>query len=313
MPINSNKSMMHPVYLPFSEEEVNEHFIEINKNNKYDQSDRHRHIDYYRKSISRYNEYTKNNQNRKGKSIRELKFPCQIEKDERFWTTSCLMTIYYSKNRQQEFIKLFKKEYGDQLPTKEIKSWEDCFDENLQLFFEPNLPSPEKYKKWLGENLKKRQFIPYVLDSACNKENLEGPTNVDALLLNPKNGFSVIIEAKVLSDISFSVTYDTMRNQIARSIDVMLEENTGLCNPLDKRDPKKTLFLLVTPRCFKENPQSRFYGYKFNEYKNNPERIITDLPHREPNELKDISKLLGWLTWEDLKEENENCAMWINI
>ena len=238
----------------------------------------------------------------------------QIEKDERFWTTSCLMTIYHSKNRQQELIKLFKKAYGDQPPTEKIKSWEDCFDENLRLFFEPNLPSPEKHKKWLRENLKNRHFIPYVLDSAYKEKNLEGATNVDALLINPKNNFSVIIEAKVLSDISYSVTYDTMRNQIARTIDVMLEENTTLCDPLNNRDPKETLFLLITPRCFQENPQSRFYGYKFNEYKNNPESIRADLPHREPNdELKDISKRLGWLTWEDLNEENKNCCKWLNI
>ena len=318
MSINSKNSMMHPVYLPFSEEEVNEHFAETKKNGKCNQNDRH--INYYSKSINRYSKYMKNNPDRRGKSIKEeLSSPFQLEKDERFWTTSSLMTIYHSKNRQQDFIKLFKKAYGDQPPTEEIKSWENCFDENLRLFFEPNLPSPKKYKQCLKKNLENRQFIPYILDSAYEKknkqeikENLEGPTNVDALLINP-NGFSVIIEAKVLSDISYSVTYDTMRNQIARTIDVMLEKNTKLCDPLDKRDTKETLFLLITPRCFQENPQSRFYGYKFNEYKKNPESIVKDLPHREPNELKDISKRLGWLTWEDLNEENKNCCKWLNM
>jgi len=37
--------------------------------------------------------------------------------------------------------------------------------------------------------------------------------SVYALFLNPKNGFAVIIEAKVLSHIFYEITYDTMRNQ----------------------------------------------------------------------------------------------------
>jgi len=151
----------------------------------------------------------------------------------------------------------------------------------LSLFFEANLPSPRSYKEWLSENIAKSQFIPYVLASAHNKRNLEGATNVDAILLNPGNGFAVIVEAKVLSDISYQITYDVMRNQIARSIDVMLEKNDTLCDPLDKRNPEKALFLLITPKLFKDNPTGRLYGYKFNEYKNNPGSLARDLPHRK--------------------------------
>ena len=50
------------------------------------------------------------------------------------------------------------------------------------------------------------------------------------MLIN-ENGFSVLIEAKVMSDISCDVTYDSMRNQLARIIDVMLvnkEKGSGL-------------------------------------------------------------------------------------
>lgn len=129
--------------------------------------------------------------------------------------------------------------------------------------------------------------------------------------MNPKNGFAVIIEAKVLSDISYEITYDTMRNQIARNIDVMLESNKELCDPLNKRDPDKTLFLLVTPKLFKDNPSSRLYGYKFNKYKTNPKSLSADLPHRKNCDWQNISSRLGWLTWEDFKSVNRNCCLWL--
>jgi hypothetical protein len=144
-----------------------------------------------------------------------MKDPCQIEKDERFWIAACIMTIFYSQSRRQELTTLFRNAYGDLPPVRGLNSWEECFDEDLHLFCEPRLPSPRSYKEWLLRNRTERQFIPYVLDSADGKVNLEGATNVDAILLNSKNGFAIIIEAKVLSDISYEITYDTMRNQIA--------------------------------------------------------------------------------------------------
>lgn len=141
--------------------------------------------------------------------------------------------------------------------------------------------------------------------------NLEGATNVDAMLMNSKNGFAVIIEAKVLSDISYEITYDTMRNQIARNIDVMLEENKELCHPLSKRDPKKTLFLLITPKLFKDNPSSRLYGYKLSDYKTKPVTLSGDLPHRKNCDWQNVSNRLGWLTWEDFKIVNNDCCRWL--
>jgi len=301
--------MMHPIYLPFTEQELLTHFADVRKNGRCVKNDKH--LELYRNSIKRYIKYLTDNPNRKGKPLKEMRLPCQIEKDERFWIASCMMTIFYSKNRTQELIKLFKKAYGDIPPVRGLESWDECFGEEFHLFFESNLPSPSLYKGWLQKNFTKRQFIPYVLDSAKDKVNLEGATNVDAIVLNSKTGFAVIIEAKVLSDISYETTYDTMRNQIVRNIDVMLEKNNELCHPLDKRDPEKTLFLLITPKLFKDNPSSRLYGYKLNEYKTNPESLSGDLPHRINCDWQNISSRLGWLTWEDIKNVNEDCCRWL--
>ena len=297
---------MHPIYLPFTEQQLLSHFADVRQNGKSTKNAKH--LKYYKDSIQKYNKYLANKPNRLGKSIKEMRKPCQIEKDERFWIATCMMTIFYSQSRRQELTKLFRNAYGDLPPVRGLNTWEECFGEDLHLFFEPNLPSPRSYKEWLLRNLTERQFIPYVLMA---KKKLEGATNVDAILLNSKNGFAVIIEAKVLSDISYDITSDTMRNQIARNIDVMLEKNDELCFPLNKREPEKTLFLLITPKLFKDNPSSRLYGYKIKEYKTDPESLSDDLPHRENCDRQNISSRLGWLTWEDFKSVNKNCCLWL--
>ncbi len=215
--------MLHPVYLLFDRKQLLSH---INQ----------RHLSYYTKSIERYEQYLARHPVRRGQPLRDMREPCQIEKDEKFWIATCMMTMFYSQNRLEELTQIFEKAYG-QGPPINVESWRECFKGPLYLFFEANLPSPISYKKWLLTNLRKRHFIPYVLDSAFRssermKSNLEGSTNVDAIILNAKNGFATIIEAKVLSDISVDVTYDVSRNQIARNIDVMLERNYGLSSDL---------------------------------------------------------------------------------
>ena len=134
-----------------------------------------------------------------------MKSPSKIEKDERFWIATCMMTLFYSPNKLQELIRVFTIAYGS-VPPVDICSWQECFEGDLHLFFETDLPSPKSYKKWLQKNLGKRHFIPYILESAYNKKNLEGATRVDAILLNSENGFTTLIEAKVLSDISVEIT-----------------------------------------------------------------------------------------------------------
>src|SRR5260370_24125769 len=54
-------------------------------------------------------------------------------------------------------------------------------------------------------------------------------------------------EAKVLADASGGIGFDVVRNQIARSIDVMLEPNPNLQEPLTRRRPDRTFFVLITP------------------------------------------------------------------
>jgi hypothetical protein len=305
------KEVLDGTYLPFTEEKLLNHFAEVKSSGKCIRNEKP--LDYYKRSVERYHRYLAGKgRDRRGTPLKETKKPCQIEKDERFWVASCMMTIFYDERRLQLLQQLFTRAFGEDPPLAGLDSWQKCLEGKLGLFFEPTLPSPSSYTSWLSKNLLKQHFIPYVLDGAFEKKHLEKATHLDALLINPRNGFAVVVEAKVLSDISYDVIYDASRNQMARIIDSMLNENKSRCEPLSKRDPERTLFLLVTPEMFKRNPSSRLYGYKFTDYKKNPTSLAADIPHRKNANWDDVSQKLGWLTWEDFHRVNPNCCSWLS-
>ncbi|MFW9809570.1 MAG: hypothetical protein ACFFE6_09340 [Candidatus Thorarchaeota archaeon] len=303
-------NVLESTYLPFTESQLLRHFAKIKSRGKCISNEKH--LSYYKDSIQRHLEFLADNPDKRGMSLSKMQKPCQIEKDERFWTASCMMTMFYDERRLQMLQKLFIEAFGETPPLTGLDSWRECLTGDLELFFEATLPSPASYKAWLRQNLNRRQFIPHIIDSAYGKKNLEGPTHIDALLINPGNGFSVLVEAKVLSDMSYQITYDITRNQMARIIDVMLEDNSPLCEPLCRRDPEKTLFLLLTPEIFKINPSRRLYGCKFNDYKRNQESLAADLPHRNNLNWLTIRRKLGWLTWEDFHRTSKDCCPWLS-
>lgn len=298
-------SKLHEIYLPFSEEQLSEHFEHSNKRKEW--------IEKYKRSINNYRNQVTNRNNKESR---------QIEKDETFWTASTLMTIYHCPdfigNLKSLLIKIFKVNP----PIPQISSWNVLLGEkdNWKLYLEVPLPAPKEYKIYLKNNISKNQFIPYIVESAkhkinnVNRENLEGSTHVDALLINIQNGFSILFEAKVLSDISYGITYDSKRNQMIRNLDVMLEKYEGKDSILGKRDPNKTLFILLTPEIYSIKPYSRLYAYKYFEYKEDPNNLIKELPHRQDLDLEkanNLSARVGWLTWEDFKKVNPNCCKWL--
>lgn len=306
--MNNLTQKLHDIYLPFGEDVLKEHFIANEEGTNLD-----KHISYYKESIERYKEF----EDRRGIERGEIKKIRQIEKDEKFWTASTFLTLFDSPTQNGDLIKMLERAYGQTPPLKNFENWAECLEGKLHVYFEPGLSSPKSYRDWLKDNFE--HLIPYVIKHARDKEgkfktNLEGTTYVDALILNADNGFAVVIEAKVLSDISYDITYDMTRNQIIRNVDVMLDANHNLREPLNKRKPENSLFLLVTPEIFKANPHTRFYGYKYLDYKNNPSTIAKALPHREldSEQSKDLSNRIGWTTWERLREINNNCCKWLS-
>ncbi len=271
------EDVLDPIYLPFSAATLAKHFAPVGVSGNTSED----YLRYYQESADRYRTFLLTDAGQKPLPLTSLRAPCQIEKDERFWTAACWLHIFYAPNRVETLTRLMTDCFGSQPPVATLRSWEECFEGDLRLYFEAHLPSPVSYKRWLRENLRQRNLIPYVLRAATRTGNrdFEGATHVDALLLNASNGFALLVEAKVLSDVSYQVSFDIARNQLARNIDVMLEQNPLLEPPLRDRDPEKSLFLFQSPAMFKTNPHVRLYGWLLQDYKN-PRAIARDLPHR---------------------------------
>lgn len=208
---------------------------------------------------------------------------------------------------------LLEGAFGGTPPIDDIATWNDCISGDMSLVLEAALPSPSLYVNWLREHIGLQHLVPYVLDAArrTSARTLEGPTRVDAVVVNKSNGFSHLVEAKVLSDLSYQVSFDMLRNQLARTIDVMLEPGNGLPFPLSLRRPGRSLCILLSPAAFKRQPSSRLYGWLFAEYSRDPAALERDLPHRSQTDWATVSQRLGWMTFEDIRAQVPEACPWL--
>jgi len=289
-------------YLPFTEDDLRQHFT----------ADAEGQIDYYRKSADRYHKFLAEHQKTAGIPLTKARLSRQIEKDERFWTITALKRVFDDPSRDSILTILLTVMFGAVPPLQGLKSWKDCLSGDLRLYFEACLPSPSSYVTWLRENLHSRQIVPYVLDAAMRESarTLEGATHVDALFVNPSNGFAWLIEAKVLSDVSYSISFDNYRNQIARNIDVMIDNTSQSGAGLDVRSPERSLFALLTPGGFKSCPNSRLYGWLIHEYQTDSSSLQRDLPHRSDMDWDGLSRRIGWFTFEDVERVRPGTCCW---
>ena len=236
--------VLHQTYLPFTADQLREHFAPV-----AGPGERDRHLQYYLTSVEEARKYDELIRRGVRPTRAQTRLGRQMEKDERFWLATALMSLYHADDgidREKVFARLLER--GGLRPPPGFPRWEDALAGALDLFFEVNLPSPARYRAWLRDHLAERTPIPYLKEQAeAPGARLEGTTKADAMLLAPASGVAVIFEAKVLSDISTHVTFDLARNQLARSIDVMLEANPTLPAPLNLRKPERTFLVLLTP------------------------------------------------------------------
>jgi hypothetical protein len=68
--------------------------------------------------------------------------PCQIEKDERFWTATVLMKLIKAPNRVEVLGALLSRAFGSRPPLAMFDDWQLCLTGDLQLALEASLPSP---------------------------------------------------------------------------------------------------------------------------------------------------------------------------
>ena len=299
---------MHDTYLPFTEQQLLPHFAEVAGG-----GDAQRHLAYYRSSIQDAKAYQQQLVGT-GTSAPEVAASrgLQVEKDERFWVVTALMSVFHGPDPATVLTTLLSSCLGDVPPFEGADSWADALGSDPKLFFEVNLPSPQAYRDHLAAHLDERVLIPHLRQSASAKgARLEGATKVDAMIVSD-SGFAVLFEAKVLSDVSTTVRYDVLRNQLARNIDVMLEPNPKLSAPLNGRLPDRTCLVLTTPQVFKTHPSSRLYGWLLPAYRTSGAQLLAEhLPHRDPAELADVPPRLGWLTWEDIEAVHPGACPWL--
>jgi hypothetical protein len=307
-------ALLHPTYLPFTADQLRGHFAPVLNAGEPD-----RHLRYYQASVEQADAYADLIARGKRPTPAQTRLGRQMEKDERFWLATALMSLYHqggSSGRPEAFGRLL--ECGGLHPPSPFDRWAGALTSPLELFFEVNLPAPASYRDWLHDHLDERVPIPYLRENAQTAgTRLEGTTKTDALLIAPATGVAIIFEAKVLSDISSHTTFDIARNQLARTIDVMLDENPRLQRPLDQRQPARTFLMLLTPAVLKPSKTSgtggsRLYSWLMPAYQDPGSPMLGQhLPHRDSQQLADVTKRLGWATWEDFNTITPGACPWI--
>ena len=307
--------VLHHTYLPFTADQLREHFAPV-----LAAGERDRHLRYYQASVEEARKHDELIRGGDRPTRAQTRLGRQMEKDERFWLATALMSLYHAdggSGKAELFARLLER--AGLRPPPSFPRWENALAGALELFFEVNLPSPGSYRAWLREHLGDRTPIPYLKEQAeAPGARLEGTTKADAMLLAPATGVAVIFEAKVLSDISTHVTFDLTRNQLARSIDVMLEANPTLPAPLSLRQPERTFLVLLTPaltqpgRAGDAISKSRLYGWLMPAYKDpNSSLLRQHLPHRDGSELAQAAERLGWASWEDCHSVAPGACSWL--
>lgn len=300
--------VIHPTYLPFYRGALRRHFAKVAGSPLPDAR-----LHYYEQSAL----HALGHDHSGNPCVGAL--PCpplahQMEKDERFWVATALMSVFHSKDRVGALTRLLTECLGDVPPVPGVASWDEALGDanSLELFFEVHLNAPDSYKQYKRTPVEERVLTPWLRARAVqSKDKLEGATHADAMLIAPSTGFAVVFEAKVYSDASSHTTYDAKRNQIARNIDVLMDRNSGLRSPLNKRQPDRSCFVLITPEIFKRDPSSRLYGALMQAYRRDAELLHEHLPHRSPADLAGVPLRLGWTSWEQINTLNPGACPWL--
>jgi hypothetical protein len=87
--------VLNEIYLPFSAEQLREHFAPVGT----DKTSADRHLDYYRKSVQAYRDWGTNPPaGTPAQQAQAKKRALQMQKDERFWVVTALMSIFQARH-----------------------------------------------------------------------------------------------------------------------------------------------------------------------------------------------------------------------
>ena len=171
------------MYLPFTEAQLREHFAPVGA----DKTSAEKHLDYYRKSVQAARVWASGAPSgTPAERAQAKRRGLQVQKDERFWVVTALMSLFHTPDRVGTLTALLRRCLGDVPPLDGLATWEQALGdaEKLRLFFEVSLPTPPEYREELRQQLEQRVLIPHVLESArpaaATRRALEGTTKVDA-------------------------------------------------------------------------------------------------------------------------------------
>jgi hypothetical protein len=210
-----------------------------------------------------------------------------IYRNEKIWTF-LIASLFDKASDQSKIIQLL---CGDPLQA----------EKHLDVWFEAQpLPPRKGYQGYSEGNTKLDLAFGHILPRGKTAAGIKyGP--------HEPGSWVCFVEAKCLSDCSTTVSYDPLRNQLARVIENLL------CFQDNGKFPERIFFTLLTPRIFKENPNSRLYGYKMQEYEDK-EKILEDIERCSiekrdgggfvyPDMRQRLAQLrLNWVSYEDLLE-----------
>jgi len=145
------------------------------------------------------------------------------------------------------------------------------------------VPAPPDYENRSRARMARSENPDWVARSTVGRP-VEGVSEIDIVFSMQKQvGF---VEAKLNSDISMTTTYDPQRNQIARNIDCLLE-SAGDRTPF---------FWMLTA----DRGPGRSYTQMIQEYREDPDVLVSALPHRSPDVIQVVARNLTIVLWKDV-------------
>jgi hypothetical protein len=113
---------------------------------------------------------------------------------------------------------------------------------------------------------------------------VEGKSEIDVIFRNC--ALVVFAEAKLDSDISLITKYDPDRNQIVRNIDCVLDRAAG----------RVPMFWMLV----RDARPERSYTQLFSQYRAQPDTLVRELRHHDPQTVAKLAGNLTMLVWKDV-------------
>lgn len=193
--------------------------------------------------------------------------------DEAVWNT--LISVgYWGKEGE-----LYRTLTSDRKPVS------DC-----RIIVEAQPKSPRKGSDYdITEHREGNSHIDIVVGNVIRRTNYKGEDQKNGIAYAATPGGSVcFVESKLNSDISYRTKTSPLRNQMIRVIENLLTFQSASID-ITPRFPQRLHFVLITPKMFKDNPNSRLYGFLMERYSSNndPEALLEVIKKSTKSTVRD--------------------------